>query len=201
VRDERVGVRLAEDGDVEAAAATLAAAFTGYVWADWTVAADGQERRLYQGFDLILRHVVLPHGELWISSDCAAAAVWIPPGRSREVTSAFAAISAPLREFAGCRAEAADGAEAEVATVRPSTEHWYLASMGTRPERQGQGLGSAVLAPVLSRLDTSGEPAYTETSTAENAAFYSKRGFRVIRELQISGGGPRVWGMLRGALN
>lgn len=69
--------------------------------------------------------------------------------------------------------------------------------MGTHPDRQRQGLGSAVLAPVLARCDTDAVPAYTETSTTENVAFYRRQGFDVTAEVAMPEGGPPVWTMWR----
>ena len=179
--------------DVAAAADTLAAAFTGYVWSDWTIQADDQEARLRRGFELILEHAIVPFAELWVTDDCSAAAIWIPPSPDPGLREAFRAIAAELDEVAGDRAAANDAAEAQVAKLRPKEPHWYLASIGTRPERQREGLGAAVLAPVLAR----GERAYLETSAEDNLRFYRRLGFEVVAEPTIEGGGPPVWGMLR----
>jgi ribosomal protein S18 acetylase RimI-like enzyme len=183
--------------DLDAAAATLAAAFAGYVWSDWTIATADQEARLREGFALMLRHVVVPHGELWVTDDLASAAVWFPPGRREEISAAFAAIDERLTDLAGDRAAAAERADRATAAAHPPEPHWYLASMGTRPERQGEGLGTAALAPVLERLDRRGELAYAETSTRDNVAFYERRGFEVLRELELGEGAPPVWTLLR----
>lgn len=186
-------VRPGTAADVEAAADTLAAAFTGYIWSDWTIEADGQEERLRRGFELILRHAIVPFGELWVTDDIASAAVWAPPGPSPGMRSAFEALDAELRALSGDRADANDAASEQIAHLRPREPHWYLASIGTRPERQGEGLGTAVLEPVLAR----GVRAYLETSVADNIRFYERLGFTVVGETTIAGGGPPVWAMVR----
>jgi len=76
--------------------------------------------------------------------------------------------------------------------------HWYLAVLGTDPPAQGQGLGSAVLAPVLAQCDADGVGAYLESSKERNIAFYARHGFRVTEELRLPRG-PRVWAMWRDA--
>ncbi len=106
---------------------------------------------------------------------------------------AFDEIAAELHELSGDRADAGAAAEAETSRLRLSEPHWFLLSMGTRPDRQRQGLGSAVLRPVLDRA----EIAQLETSSRENIAFYVNLGFEVVEELQISGGGPPVWSLVR----
>jgi GNAT superfamily N-acetyltransferase len=119
--------------------------------------------------------------------------VWLPPGSDAVVWPAFDAIAAELHELSGDRAEAGAAAEAESSRLRLREPHWFLLSMGTRPDRQRQGLGSAVLRPVLERA----EIAQLETSSRENIAFYATLGFEVGDELRISGGGPQVWSLVR----
>ena len=73
--------------------------------------------------------------------------------------------------------------------------HWYLGMVGTRPERQGQGLGQALLAIGTDQTDAAGLPCYLETGTEANVAFYSKRGFEVTGEGEAEG--FTVWAMVR----
>src|SRR5262249_47974275 len=58
--------------------------------------------------------------------------------------------------------------------------HWYLALLGVSPRRQGQGIGRALLTPVLRRADQEALPCYLETFVSENVPFYERRGFRVV---------------------
>jgi len=71
--------------------------------------------------------------------------------------------------------------------ARPEEPHWYLQALGTRPERQGQGWGSRVLAPMLDRCDRLGIPAYLESSNPQNHAFYHRVGFVDIGEVSVPG--------------
>lgn len=91
---------------------------------------------------------------------------------------------------------------AERATARLRREmaprpHWYLVLLGVDPDHQGQGLGTALLNPVLQRAREEGIPCYLETSDPANLPFYERLGFRVVGHRQIPGGGPDLWGMLR----
>jgi GNAT superfamily N-acetyltransferase len=84
-----------------------------------------------------------------------------------------------------------------VEAVHPTEPHWYLAVIGTEPSRQGHGIGSALLGPVLQRCDQDHIPAYLESSKEANLAFYARHGFEVTRPLDLDGGGPRIWPMWR----
>lgn len=79
---------------------------------------------------------------------------------------------------------------------RPATPHHYLALLATRPDCQGQGLGSALLGPVLARSDREGVPAYTESSNPRNIRLYERHGFGVVDELTLPDG-PPLWPMWR----
>jgi GNAT superfamily N-acetyltransferase len=59
--------------------------------------------------------------------------------------------------------------------------HWYLALLGVSPRCQGQGIGRALLTPVLRRADQEGLPCYLETFVADNVPFHEHRGFQVVR--------------------
>src|SRR5262249_38331597 len=92
--------------------------------------------------------------------------------------------------------------------------HWYLAFLGTDPSAQGQGLGPAIMRPVLEQCDSdgvaaylesskedqpnmqAGTPAYLESSKESNISFYERFGFKVIGEHRLPGG-PKVWPMWR----
>ena len=58
--------------------------------------------------------------------------------------------------------------------------HWYLALLGVSPECQRQGIGGALLTPVLQRADLEGAACYLETFVAGNVPFYERRGFQVV---------------------
>jgi GNAT superfamily N-acetyltransferase len=63
---------------------------------------------------------------------------------------------------------------------RMAGPHWYLALLGVSPRRQRQGIGGALLTPVLQRADQELLPCYLETFVSSNAPFYEHRAFRVV---------------------
>ncbi len=76
-------------------------------------------------------------------------------------------------------------------------DHWYLFILGVDPPRQGQGVGGALIQPILARADEAGRRCYLETMKTRNVPFYQKHGFDVVVEADISGGGPHYWTMRR----
>jgi len=75
-------------------------------------------------------------------------------------------------------------------------EHWYLFVLGVEPDRQGQGVGGKMIAPILERADKDRLPCYLETMKERNVTFYQKHGFEVIVDDQFKDG-PRYWTMKR----
>jgi predicted N-acetyltransferase YhbS len=111
---------------------------------------------------------------------------------------ATAEVAQVARATFGDRLAVIEAVAAALGAHRPAEPHWFLATMGTRPERQRQGLGAAVLRPVLDELDRRGEPACLETSSAENVAFYSRLGFEVLVRIEdLPGAAPETWVMWR----
>jgi ribosomal protein S18 acetylase RimI-like enzyme len=76
--------------------------------------------------------------------------------------------------------------------------HWYLPMIGVDPSRQGQGLGSALLAHALRKCDAEHMPAYLESSNPANVPLYERHGFRVVGKIQ-AGASPIIYPMLRDA--
>jgi ribosomal protein S18 acetylase RimI-like enzyme len=69
----------------------------------------------------------------------------------------------------------------------PRAQHWHVGPIGVHPERQGRGIGKALLAAFLDIADAQGSPAYLETDVDKNVALYEKFGFKVIEQEDISG--------------
>lgn len=145
--------------------------------------------RLRRFFGIELRHLVLPRGCVWTTSDLSAAALVLPPGRWR------VPLLATLREGrpfgAGLVKAARLGAAMEWRHAREVPgPHYYVRDVGVLPEMQGRGLGSALMAPTLERCDHEGLPAYLEASSERSAVLYERLGFEHISKLSVLGSPP-----------
>ncbi|MGO1056362.1 GNAT family N-acetyltransferase [Crossiella sp. CA198] len=87
----------------------------------------------------------------------------------------------------------------ELLAQRHSTDraHLYLAFLGVTPDKQGTGIGGALLAEGLRRADAEGLPAYLEASSLRNLPLYERHGFHRLGEPITLPDGPSVWPMWR----
>ena len=126
----------------------------------------------------------------------AGAALWAPPGQWRTPTADVARQShRMLLAFRSRLRRAAELLEA-IEAVHPRDDHWFLAILGTDPDRQGQGVGRLLIEECTNRCDVEGIGAYLESSKAANVAYYERFGFRVTGEVSVPGG-PTLWTMWR----
>jgi ribosomal protein S18 acetylase RimI-like enzyme len=139
----------------------------------------------------------LRHHTVYTAGDHAGAAYWDPPGHWRSSALGILRLAPVILRGIGPRtAKALRGLARMEAAHGDRPEHYYLAVLGTHPERQGAGIGSALLAPVLARCDTDGVGAYLESSKDSNIPFYRRHGFEVIGEVTFPSG-PTIWPMWR----
>jgi GNAT superfamily N-acetyltransferase len=151
--------------------------------------AEKRRARLRRFFGIELRHMALPHGHVWTTSDMSGAALSMPPGRWRAPLRATLLEGRAFGAHLGWAARL--GAAIEWRHGRELREpHHYVRDVGVLPEAQGRGLGSALMAPTLERCDRDGLPAYLEASSERSAALYERLGFRLVRELRVGGSPP-----------
>jgi GNAT superfamily N-acetyltransferase len=189
-------IRKATTHDIPAMSDMLARAFHEDPIVDW-VFRDEQKRPKYaRRFFAGRARVLIGQREIYTADGVAAAAMWARPDEWRDPPLRALKELAILTPGVGRRAGRVIRGLVQVETRHPKPPHWYLAVLGTEPSRQGEGLASALLAKVLDECDRDEVPAYLETGTERNAAFYVRHGFKVIEELHLPGG-PPVWLMWR----
>lgn len=78
-----------------------------------------------------------------------------------------------------------------------SPEAWYCMCFVVSPEKQGQGVGSGLIRPVLRELDRKNSPLYLETHKLVNTEIYKHLGFDLVDVSAIPGTGISQYAMLR----
>lgn len=140
----------------------------------------------------------VPFIELYTTPDHAGLAMWAgpekwdPPARAMFTAGpriAFAMGLYALRRFLSLMDA--------LKKAHPKQPHWYLMGIGTDPPRQGTGVGTALIAPMLDRCDRQGLGSYLETQKADNVPYYERFGYRVTSEIDPPLGAPHMWLMWR----
>jgi len=184
--------------DVPSLTAMLVRAFDDDPVANFMFAGDRRRARgLHVFFTSQLRHQYLPHGHVYTTDGVAGAAVWGPPDAARNSLKELVELLPAAPFLVSTRIHRALRLLFEVDGLRPKEPHWYLATLGTEPARQGQGVGSGLLRSMMDRIDESGRPAYLESSKERNVPFYARFGFEVVEELRSKVGSPPIWRMWR----
>lgn len=156
-----------------------------------------RERHLGDGLAQVVRPLCAK-GWVWTVDGVLGAAVWAPPGKWRQPPREVLGAVPPMARAIGLRhVRRAVRGLARMEHGHPPEEHWYLEILGVHPDHQGQGLGSALMRPVLDRCDAEGLPAYLESSSPRSALLYRRHGFTETEEFPLGPECPPTWRMWR----
>lgn len=189
-------VRVAASVDVETLSEVLARAFRNDPVHRWLFPDErAWSRHSRRSFSAILEHE-LRHETVFTTAKLEGAAVWRDPELGPPKLWERIRTALRFMPMLGRRSLSIGRALEQLMALHPEAPHWYLAVLGTDPDQQGKGVGSALMAPILSRCDTSARSAYLEASRRENVPYYERHGFHVVGEFEIPEG-PTVWRMVR----
>lgn len=190
-------VRKAARADLPQLVESIGLAFAGDPLTRW-LAGGGEALQMSRRFFQAEYTAAERYDLIYTDENRAGVAIWLPPGKQFGLRESLI----QARYMAGFirltrQTPALIRLFSTLEKVRPPTPHYYLRLLGVRPELQGQGLGSALMQPVLTQCDELGIPAYLETETEANVRYYEKRGFRVLREIPVQPGALTMWTMWR----
>jgi GNAT superfamily N-acetyltransferase len=177
-----VASRIAVRSDVPAISRTIALAFTDDpVWGP----AFGADRTSLADREAIWRGLVAAAvREPWsrIVGDAAAVSIWIAPGIPELTEDEEHALAGVLEERLGAAAASNTLALMDrfAANHPPAPAHAYLSLLATHPDHRGKGLGMALLADDLARLDRLHLPAWLESTNPANDRRYASVGFAPV---------------------
>jgi GNAT superfamily N-acetyltransferase len=191
-------VRKAGREDVSRLALALARAFDGDPPMRWFLPDDSRRVELARlMFEVMLERLHLRRDECYTTTDVVGGALWVPPGRWRlSLSQQLRLLPSMLKVFGRGLGRAQRGL-AVMDSKHPREPHYYLDSLGVEPERQGRGLGSALMRPILERCDREQLPAYLNAGSPRSRNLYLRHGFEVTDEFRLPEDGPPLWRMWR----
>jgi len=167
--------------------ATLTLAFAADPPCRWLFPQPQQYLRYFPVFAQAFGGTALAHGT--VVTDDGGAALWLAPGAEPDEEALVALVEESIEQP---RRNHALRVFAEMGRVHPHEPHWYLPLIGVEPDCQGQGLGSALIRPVLDRCDAAGLPAYLEATSARSRTLYERLGFEAVGAIRVSNCPPII---------
>jgi GNAT superfamily N-acetyltransferase len=197
-RDDELTARPATEADLAAVTETISLAFHDDPTWSWAFPDPDRRQEQYAAFWAFLVGGALRYPWVLMTDACEAAAVWIPPGGT-EIAEEDEALVAPLlEELVGEHAGEVIELLARFDQAHPREKpHYYLSLLGTHPSHTGRGIGMALLAENLARIDREAMPAYLESSNPANNHRYERYGFEAIGEFFPPGSDTSVTTMWR----
>jgi GNAT superfamily N-acetyltransferase len=186
-------IRRASAGRLDELCATLAQAFVTEPMMTWPLGKVGDPEAAIEACFRIWDVGNIELGAMFEIDNGAGAAVWVAP----ENHARWIELERQARPAIHARSDDG-GAKYElmwewIEAHEPDQPMWYLDRVGVSPHHRGQGLGKALVQFGLELAAASAKPAFLETATARNVAFYASLGFRIVDEGTAPGGGPYIW--------
>jgi ribosomal protein S18 acetylase RimI-like enzyme len=183
--------RPATTADVAALSTTLAAAFFDDPVFSWCYADSARRRQILPRWFEAVIAADLAHGEIYTTDDVVGGAIWVPAQADDDEQ-----LGPALGDISGEYAQTLFGIFELMGQHHPHEPHHYLFLLGTRPEWQSCGIGSALMRPVLEMCDRDGMAAYLEATSEGSKRLYLRHGFEITGEIRLPGG-PSMWPMWR----
>jgi GNAT superfamily N-acetyltransferase len=184
-----VSARPATPADVDA----ITAAFTTAFFHDpvWGPVFPDESRRAAQSAVMwrVYAAAALRYPWTFVTPGVESAAVWIPPGGEELTAEEARRLSELIGQVAGPEAAAAASEiEERFAAAHPAGPFFHLTILATHASHRGKGLGMALLAETLTRVDALGAAAYLESTNPVNNERYQNAGFEPRAEITMPSG-------------
>ncbi|MBC9725350.1 N-acetyltransferase [Streptomyces sp. TRM68367] len=193
-----VAIRTAGAGDRELVARLLDEAFQDDPVSGWVFPGEEHRRTAHPRLMAAFTDIVLAEGRIDVTEDGSACALWLSVPAGEHEDGAEDDGPARVREAVDPENERVELIGRLTAGIHPAGRaHEYLWMIGVVPQRQGEGLGTALIESVLDRCDREGLSAYLEASSDRSRRLYERLGFTLLdRPLDLPDG-PRMWPMWR----
>jgi GNAT superfamily N-acetyltransferase len=198
--DGALPARVATAADVAAVTQTISRAFHDDPTWSWAFPDPVRRQDQYAVWWDLFVAGAMRYPWVLMTDGAETASVWIPPGGTELSEEAEAELEPLLEDLIGLRAPDVLELLARFDAAHPHEEpHFYLSLLGTSPAHAGRGLGMALLAENLERIDREGMGAYLESSNPANNHRYERHGFVKVGEFFPPGSDVPVTTMWRDA--
>ena len=126
-------------------------------------------------------------GDVFISDDNNACALIVYPDKKKASQKSLVLDLKLITQCVGFKnIKKTLSREALIQKVQPKETMTYLWFIGVNPVEQNKGIGSKLLQEIIQESTQNIRPIYLETSTVKNLPWYSKYGFKVYSEQDLS---------------
>lgn len=180
-------------GEAVDVADLIAEAFVHLPVTGWLVPDRLARRRvLGDNFAISVDHAMV-YGEIHTVEDRSAVAVWFPCDAQLPPPADY---DRRLADACGPFVDRFQYLDHLFDKHHPAVPHHHLTFLAVRPDRQCQGLGTALLYHHHNRLDQLGMPAYLEASSSASRDLYARHGYQAAEPFGTPDG-SRFWPMWR----
>jgi GNAT superfamily N-acetyltransferase len=170
------GVVRAGEADIELLSQVIADAFFPLAPCRWLIPDQAARRDIFPGYFRMYVEHAMADGLVHTTPARDAAALWIPLGT--QPPAPLDGYHEHLAEITGPWVERFAVFDGELdAHHLTGIEHHHLAILAVRPDRQGQGIGTALLDAHHAVLDEKGMAAYLEASDERTRGIYLRHGY------------------------
>jgi len=125
-------------------------------------------------------------GEVLLSEDRQASALLLYPHTKKSgLRTILLDLKLAVKSVGLANLQKVMSRESKIKAFHPRQPFLYLWFVGVAPEKQGEGIGSRLMAEIIRESEKQELPIYLETSTRENLPFYQKFGFTIYEELDF----------------
>ena len=156
-------------------------------------------------FEVIVRYCVM-YGEAYTTSnDMEGVALWLPPDKVemsmwKIIRSGGFSLHFRFGKDVMSRVRSfIDNITTPIHKHYAAFRHWYLYLIGVKPMLQGKGYASALLRPMLARIDQENLPCYLEPLDETGVSIYQHYGFKAVKKSKIPNTNDSIWAMIREA--
>ena len=184
------GLYIAQQEDLEKLAESAKNSYEGYPLHDWFAGGTYDGEITKQIIHISLK-TMIDEGIVYADSEeINGFAIWLPPEYPGVKTLSFLFNGGiKLICYAGLgivdRLLSYENYAVKIKENNSSKEDWYLYHLSVEKDKQGQGIATKLLKPMLEVLHREGKGCYLETNKKENVGLYEHYGFTLKEEGKV----------------